>query len=324
MLAVTNMYPTDSDPVYGIFVRTQMESIRELGVDVEVRFVDGRRRAWRYATAAAVWAGVASPARYDLVHAHYGLTGFVALLSRCPLVVSFCGDDLLGTPDGRGGLTIKSRVVQRLSYVAARQANAIICKSEGMRLALPDEAESHRAHVIPNGVNTRLFRPAGRLAARRALGLNPDERLVLFPNTPSERRKRVDLAEAGVAALREMGYGARLWVITGVPPERMPLHYQAADCLLLTSDWEGSPNVVKEALCCDLPVVSVDVGDVVRWLDQVPGCPVVGRSAEGIAGGLRTALSTGRVDGEPVRKEVALDVIAKRIVEVYREAITRG
>jgi len=317
------MYPTDRDPTYGTFVRTQIESIIKLGVDVDVRFVDGRGAGWRYAIAAAEVSRVTSRKHYDLVHAHYGLTGFVSLGSRCPLVVSFCGDDLLGTPNGRGGLTAKSRIVQRLSYVASRRADAIICKSEGMRRSLPGEPERRRAHVIPNGVDTSLFKPGDRLKARRALATKPMERLVLFPNTPSERRKRLDLAEAGVKALNDDGIAAKLWVVTQVPPEQMPIHYQAADCLLLTSDWEGSPNVVKEALCCDLPVVSVAVGDVARWLDCVPGCRIVDRSSESVAQGLRTVLSAhSRVDGEPVRRQVGLDTIAKHILEVYEEALT--
>src|SRR5207248_3210367 len=132
------------------------------------------------------------------------------------LVVSFCGDDLLGTPNRRGGLTPKSRVTIALSRLAARRADAIICKSDHMRSTLSRQAL--RAHVIPNGVDTNLFRPGDRLQARGALGLAADERLIIFPNTPTARRKRLDLAVASVELLNASGVSCRLWVVDKVPP----------------------------------------------------------------------------------------------------------
>ncbi len=323
VLVVTNMYPTSSDPVYGTFVRTQMDSIGRLGLDVNVDFIDGRRGAWRYVTAIArVWR--LAKDRYDLIHAHYGLTGFIAGAPNLPLVVSFCVDDLLGTPNGTGGLTTKSWVTIRLSRVAARRADGIICKSAEMRESLPSVRDRERAHVIPNGVDTHLFRPGNRLEARRELGLQPGERLIIFPSTPTERRKRLDLALAAVEAANAMGVECRLWPVTNVLPAHMPTYYRAADALLLTSDWEGSPNVVKEVLCCDIPVVSVLAGDVERWLTVVPGCRIVPRTPQGIAAGLRDVLNgPRRVDGAPVRRALGLPAIARQVVGVYHEAIAR-
>jgi glycosyltransferase involved in cell wall biosynthesis len=104
----------------------------------------------------------------------------------------------------------------------------------------------------------------------------------------------------------------------------MPHYYRAADCLLLTSDWEGSPNVVKEALCCDLPVVSVDVGDVRQWLDQVSGSRVVAREPDSIAAALSDLIVDGsRVDGTPVRAALGLPRIAERVMDAYQEALAR-
>src|SRR6266853_3129199 len=126
-LVVTNMYPASDDPSYGIFVATQVQGIADGGVDVRVEFIDGRRNPWRYAEAIRRVRTLATSSGFDLVHAHYGLTGFVASFQPLPLVVSFCGDDLLGTPSARGGITIKSRIIKKLSHFAARRADAIIC-----------------------------------------------------------------------------------------------------------------------------------------------------------------------------------------------------
>jgi glycosyltransferase involved in cell wall biosynthesis len=301
-----------------------MQSIADTGVQVRIELIDGRRRAWAYGIAIPRIRRLARSRQFDLVHCHYGLSGFAAAFQPLPLVVSFCGDDLYGTPNGRGGITSKSRVAKRLSHFAACRADAIICKSEDMRHRLPRAADIARALVIPNGVDTTRFSPGDRLEARKQLGVGPAEQLILFPHTPTERRKRLDVAEAAVARLRQRGASPRLLIVQGVPPERMPLYYRAADCLLLTSDWEGSPNVVKEALCCDLPVVSVDVGDVRQWLDEVPGNRVVARDPGAIAAALRDLIHIGsRVDGTPVRAVVGLPRIARRVLDAYRVALAR-
>jgi len=318
------MYPTPDDPAYGAFVATQVQSLSRAGADVDVEFVNGRRSTLDYLGAPLRISRLVRAGRFDLVHAHYGLTGFLAAFQRLPLVVTFYGDDLLGTPDRRGRLTLKSRAIRRIGYAAARRAQGVICMSEEMRQALPRAADRARARVIPNGVDTERFCPGNRVAARVRLGLDPAERLVLFPNTPREVRKRLDLAEAGVAALAAGGLAARLWVVTRVPHDHMPDHFRAADCLLLTSDWEGSPNVVKEALCCNTPVVSVEVGDVRRWLDLTPGCRLVERAPAAIAAGLRDVLcGPGRVDGSAVRDEVSADRVAARVLDVYGAVTAR-
>lgn len=324
VLALTNMFPTVSDPGYGAFVADQMHWVRQCGAEVTIDVIEGRAGQWQYARAIARVRRAARSGRFDLVHAHYGLTGFVAMFQPLPLVVSFCGDDLLGTPDGRGGLTLGSRFQRLLSRRAARRAQAIVCKSEELRAALPNRADRARAHVVPNGVDTTRFAPGDRAAARRRLGIPSSDRVVLFPHTPAVARKRLDLAQAAMARLAARGTNARLWLVSGVAHSAMPEHYRAADCLLLTSDQEGSPNVVKEALCCDLPVVSVDVGDVRKWIELGPGSVLVGRDPEAIAVGVERVLSNGRAtDGAKIREELAAERTAHRLMAIYREAIMR-
>jgi glycosyltransferase involved in cell wall biosynthesis len=323
VLAVTNLYPSPRDPVFGIFVQRQMQAVQRSGVSVSYEIIDGRASSWNYVTAYRRVTRLARPGAFDVVHAHYGLSGFVAAGQPLPLVVSFCGDDLNGSSNGRGGITAKSRITRQLSFLAAYRADAIICKSAALRDRLPRVRDRERAHVIPNGVDTTVFHPGDRTAARGRLGVGSDEHLVLFPHAVTQRAvKRFDLAEAAVERLHAEGMNVRLWVVAGVPPRDMPDYYRAADCLLLTSDHEGSPNVVKEAIVCDVPVVSVDAGDVTRWMALAAGCRVVAREPGDIARGIAEVLAgPRRVDGSRVRNEIREDAVAAKIVAIYEEVI---
>jgi glycosyltransferase involved in cell wall biosynthesis len=324
VLAATNMYPTPADPGFGAFVADQMDWVARCGIDVTIEFIDGRRGKAEYLRGLRRVQRRARRDGFDLVHAHYGVVGFLASFQPLPLVVSFCGDDLLGTPDGARGITPMSRLQRALSRYAARQAEEIICKSAELRAALPRPRDRSRAHVLPNGVDTTRFRPGSRAAARQRLGLDPSERLVLFPHTPRVVRKRLDRAQDAVAALEHRGVAVRLWIVQGVSHAQMPDYYQAADCLLLTSEQEGSPNAVKEALCCDLPVVSVDVGDVSRWIGAGSGSALVAPEPEAIADGLERVLTRqASPDGHRVRDELSAARIAQQLIAVYQSAIDR-
>jgi glycosyltransferase involved in cell wall biosynthesis len=325
VLAATNMYPTLEDPGFGAFVADQMEWVARCGVDVTIEFIDGRRGKGEYLRGLRRVRRSAVRDQFDLVHAHYGLVGFLATFQPLPLVVSFCGDDLLGTPDGARGITPMSRLQRSLSRYAARHAQEIVCKSEELRASLPRSRDRSRAHVLPNGVDISRFLPGSRIAARQRLGLHPSERLVLFPHTPRVARKRLDRAQDAVSVLQRRGVVAQLWIVQGVPHAQMPDYYQSADCLLLTSEQEGSPNAVKEALCCDLPVVSVEVGDVRRWIGDSGGSVIVAPTPEAIADGLERVLTGQSLpDGQRVRNDLSVAHITQQLIAVYQSAIDRG
>jgi len=312
------MYPNARDPAFGVFVEAQVQALAAEGWDVEVEFINGRGNRAAYLSGIGRVRRRARAGRFDVVHAHYGLTGFVAAFQPLPLVVTFHGDDLLGTPSASGGITFKSRIARGVSRIAARRAAGLICVSDELRRALVRPHDRARAHVIPGGIDTARFTPGDRMAARRRLRLPLDRKLVLFPSTPGERRKRRDLADA---AIRDLN-GVQLLGVSGVPYDAMPDYYRAADCLLLTSDWEGSPTVVKEALCCDVPVVAVDAGDAWQWVRLAPGAQPVERDVAAIAAGLRIVLAgPGRVDGARVRTEVDWRRTARAVIAVYRDVI---
>ena len=323
VLVVTNMWPSPTRPAFGSFVAAQVASLRDAGVEVAIHVIRGDAHLAAYLTDVPVIARKVREFDADLVHAHYGLAGWSASWQRRPLVVSFCGDDLLGTPGMTGRLTWKSRVAIRMSHRAARRADAIICKSENLRQALPADEDRRRAVVVPNGVDLTQFHPGDRLAARARLGLQPDAALVLFPHAPDQRaQKRFDLAEAAVALAALQLAGVQLLPVSGIAHEVMPDWYRAADCLLLTSRAEGSPNTVKEALASGLPVVSVDVGDVRHWLHRVSGCEIAEPRADALAAAMVRVLRGDRqVDPTPVLLELDHALAASRVVEVYRSLL---
>ena len=319
VLVVTNLWPTEADPGYGSFVQAQMESLRPLGVEFGVLFINGRASRWNYLAGLSELRRRLRGTHYDLIHAHFGLSGWVARCQfRVPVVVSFMGDDVLGRPTRSGGITPYGRFLQASSFILARLVSAVIVKSREMKSKL----RLGSAHVIPNGVDLELFRPLDQQEARRALGLDPRPKLVLFPYDPTEARKRFDLIEAAVAKAREQVPELEVLQVRGVTRERLPLYLNAADVLVLASMFEGSPNAVKEAMAVNLPVITVAVGDAADLIGPTEGCFLVPREVEAIAARIVEVCQRGaRTRGRDWITRLAMPNIAKQIVEVYDRAI---
>ena len=285
VLVVTNMYPTDDAPERGAFVLAQVRGLEDAGVETRVVYLDGRRQKAVYWTGRRRVAEASREFRPDFVYAFYGLTGWVCLAQAAPVVLTLAGDDVLGSP-GSAGITLKSRVGILLSQWAALHSAAVCVQSDEMRNRLWTQALRARVKVIPYGVDAKRFSPGDRGAARRRVGIANGRKLVIFPNTPTEPRKRLDLARAAVAVARVSLPDTEFQIVTGVSHDAMVDYYRAADCTLLTSDWEGSPNVVKESLFCGTPVVTTDVGDVQRWIPLARSSAIVERTPESIGAAL--------------------------------------
>lgn len=319
VLVVTNHWPTDENPGYGIFMRRQLDSLVRRGLRADVLFVRGYRSPLAYPLAALKLLRMSlGRRRYRLVHAHAGETALAAMFHlRAPLVVSYCGDDLLGTPDAGGAIPPRSRLRRGVIRALSRRAAATITKSPEMQTALPTRA-ARRNEVVPNGVDDEAFRPLDRAAARARFGFSDDERVVLFAAPPSVERKRYPLARAAVEAAAARVPGIRLHVAEGTPPGDMPALMSACDCLILTSAVEGSPNVVKEALMCDLPVVSVVVGDTRELLDGIEDSHVCDATPEALADGLVAVLDPPRrSNGRAASQHLTVDAIARRVERIY-------
>ncbi|MGH9350552.1 MAG: glycosyltransferase [Terriglobia bacterium] len=322
ILLVTNMWPSAASPGFGSFVKEQAESLRALGVEYDVLFINGRGLWRNYFRGVWDLHRLLRKSRYDLVHAHFGLSGCVARLqTRAPLVVTFHGDDVLGRLKKNGRIALMGRFFQISSFVLARRAQAVIVQSQEMRRKL----RLARAEVIPCGVDLNLFRPMEQAEARRKLGLSAEKKYVLFPYDPALEGKCFPLAEAAVRLAAREVPGLEMLRVLGRPHAEMPFYMNAADALVMTSFSEGSPVAVKEAMAVNLPVVAVNVGDTVELIGQTPGCHLVPRDARAIAAKIAKVCRSGaRTNGRGTIARLSMENVARQIVEVYARLLRRN
>lgn len=314
ILFLTNLYPGPERPWHGAFVANQAEALRRLGQTVDVLHIEGSRSRWEYVRGVVRLRRTLASSRFDLVHAHYGLTGLVGRCQRrVPLVVSMLGSDLLWAPQ---------RVLSRAAGAAA-EFNLVM--SREMRTLLGMD----HCCVLPNGTDLGIFRPLPPGEARARTGWSSREFVVVFPADPRRAVKDFPLAESAAAAARLRGASdLRLVPTFGRSQEDHNLQLNAADACLLTSRWEGSPNAVREALAVGLPVVSVPVGDAAELLDGIPWCAVRPRRAADLAGALLGLWHARRTQERPIRHDgrarvqlYSSDRVASHLARIYERVL---
>lgn len=299
-LVVTNMYPSAARPALGRFVQDQVEALRRIdGVEVELfAFPPGLRS---YPRAARELRRRFRGERFDVVHAHFGLTAWPALALRgAPHVVTFHGTDLAHPRSGR-----LSRAVVPLVTLAATV-------SASLAELIPGAGVRRRVAVLPCGVDLGRFRPLPRREARERLGLDPDGRYLLFPASPARPEKRVDRARA-------VAGDATLLVLDEVPPERVPLYVNAADAVVIPSEREGLGLAVLEALACDVPVVATPVGIAPLALEGVAGahCGPFDADAWKTALAPHLAAADARIAGRARAELFSADRMARRVAVAW-------
>ena len=305
VLFVTNMYPDEEHPASGTFVRQQAEHLRKAGHQIDVLHIESNRSRLKYLTSPVEVFTRTRATAYDVVHAHYGLSGFPALFRyRTPLVVTLHGSDAL-----------VGHVQPLISKAVCAFADAVIVVSKGISARIAGE-------IIPCGIDLELFRPLDRDQARVRLGLPVRGKLVLFPFDPKRKIKRYELAQAAVARLGDPEI--QILTVSGKRNEEMPWHYSAADVMLLCSESEGSPTSVKEALACNLPVVSTDVGDVREIMEGIEGCEICPDNPERLAQALKNVLqrqAEKSFEGRLSMRRYDHSRVVAAIVKVYEGVI---
>jgi glycosyltransferase involved in cell wall biosynthesis len=302
-LIVTNMWPSTSAPALGSFVRDQVDALRELdGVDVEVFAFSpgGYARAARDLRRRHRRGG-----RFDIVHAHFGLTAWPALALRgAPHVVTLHGTDL------------RHPRSKRITRAALPFVDLVAAVSSELALEVPGAGGRRRVAVLPCGVDLDRFTSISRAEARQRLDLPPDEPCLLFPADPARPSKRFDRAN-------ELAPGTRLLTLGRVHPFEVPLYVNAANAVVVPSDHEGFGLAVLEALACDVPVLATPTGVHPAALDDVAGTLCAPYDRDAWQAALRPHLEAQdpRVAGRDRAELWSARRMARRVVDAWSEVL---
>ena len=291
------------------FITEQVESVRQLGVEVDYYGIHGKGVLGYLANLGFLKAKIREY-QPDLIHAHYGLSGLLANLQRkVPVVTTYHGSDI-----HTGGRTLFfSKLATKLSAY-----NIFVSK----RLLEESGYNGQKKCIISCGIDMNTFHPIDRAVARETLGWNPNGIYVFFGGAFDNEVKNSPLAKAAVAQIK----GAQLLEMRGYTRDEVNLAMNAADCLLVTSHREGGPLVVKEAMACGTPVVAVRVGDVEETMTGVEGCYITSHDVNKVASCVRQALSfQEKTKGRQRIIEIGLPMeqIAKQILEIYNLVLNK-
>lgn len=254
VLVVSNMLADEQRPERGRFVHDQVAALRGLG-ELDVHLYEFAPGAGELIRAARELRRRHRGERFDVVHAHFGLTAWPALAVKARAR----GVTLHGTDLAHPRTRLLTRAALPLMDLVASASEPLIAQIPGARAR-------ERAQALPCGVDTNRFAPIARERARAALDLPSELPLLLFPADPARPEKRHDRARALAEAT-----GTRLLTLGGVAPERVPLYVNAANAVIVPSEREGFGLAVLEALACEVPVLATPVGIHPQALDGLAG-----------------------------------------------------
>ena len=289
-------------------VQAQVHSLRNEGVDVVVFPVAGKGIIGYFKALLRLFSFIKKQ-KPNIVHAHYSLCGYMATLTtRKPTVVSIMGS----FPTNN----FKKKLVK---WCIRNCWDTTIVKSERTAIQLNEQG----LHIIPNGVDFEVFKSFNKEEARKVCGFSEDKKYVIFVSNPNRPEKQYGLAEKAISSLNNKN--VELIPVYNIPHEKVAHYMVAADVLLLTSIQEGSPNVIKEAMACNCPIVSTDVGDV-RWvMDGVEGCYAADTfEADEISELLKKALDFNKeTKGQERLSAIGLDskIVANKLIDIYKRLL---
>ncbi|MGH2858054.1 MAG: glycosyltransferase [Solirubrobacteraceae bacterium] len=316
-LVVTNMYPSAVRPALGSFVADQVGALLRSGeAEVQVWSFEpggtsayaGAARRLRAQFGGGRGAGQAHGARFDVVHAHFGLTLWPALaVPARTRAVTLHGTDLTHP---------RSRAI---TLAGLRLDDLVAAVSAPLAATIPRWAVRAEPAVLPCGVALDRFEPIDRADARRALGLDPDRPQLLFPADPARAEKRFDQARA-------VAGDVPLLTLGDVDPARVPLYVNAANAVLVPSDREGYGLAVLEALACNVPVLATPVGIHGAVLDGVRGTICAPFDAAVWREALAPHLEADdpRIEGRARAEPHSSDAMARRVLAAWRQLLSRA
>lgn len=288
-------------------IQNQVDSLIKAGLEVDVFPVTGKG-VRGYLLNINKLRKFCKNKKYDLIHAHYYLSGIVSSLSGAkPVIVSLMGSDVYASWYSR----ILIRIFARFSW------KLVIVKTSDLQ----NKSLLRKTIIIPNGVDIDVFKPAAKELSIKKVNF-PKGFNIIFVSDPTRKEKNFSLAEKAVNSLNITDI--HLHTLFNLPNKDLASYYNAADLILLTSKWEGSPNVIKEAMSCNCPIVSTDVGDVKWIISDVDGCYLCSDDPEFISLQIKKCIEfQGRTNGRKRIIQLGLDseTIAKKIIEKYNTLI---
>lgn len=324
-IKVLAVVPGHRDDTKMIFSKDQIKSLVSEGIDVYDCYLTSRTNILVIIKEFCHLVRMAKKVNPCCIHAHFGtVTSFVcallSLITNIPLVITFHGSDLNSVSSSIDGYfrNIGQKVMSNLS---ALRATKIICVSE--RLVQQLWWRKKCAIVIPVGVNLELFKALDKNHVRRLLGWGSEEYVILFCDNNNSKIKRLDIALSTFNLLKQKIRNVRFEVLNNVKHELIPLYLNGSDCLLLCSDSEGSPCIVKEAMACNLPIVSTDVGDVAVRLQGVYPSKIVKKKPEALADAIAKIIKVNqRSNGRGIiERDLSETFIANKIISVYQNIV---
>lgn len=324
------LFVSSGNSIDGIspIVKRQGESLISQGIELKYFTIQGKGIKGYLSNIASLKVTI-KDFRPDILHAHYSNSSYLALLAKGnqKLVASFMGDDILGSKKLNGRVSLVSFLLTIFNnWLSFFFFDFTIVKSDQMCSKL----KTKKKEIIPNGVDIiEGFFPLEKNDSINEVGFDSELINIIFVSNPKRTEKNFLLAENAVEILKIQGYKIQLHQVFNQTTSLLNQYYNAADLLLLTSFHEGSPNVIKEAMACNTPIVSTNVGDVKWVFGDTGGCYLTSFEVTDVASKIEMAIKfskeTGKTKGRERLISLGLDSesTAKKIIEVYKQVIKK-
>ncbi|MBK8846578.1 MAG: glycosyltransferase [Bacteroidetes bacterium] len=318
MLTILFVIPGSPEGNSMIFSKRQARQLEEAGHKVVVFYLQERGGIMDLVRQTKLVKAQIKQHNPDVVHAHYGtFTAMVVALCRFKrTIITYQGSDLNML---RSEPWLKEVVAKLFSQLASIQAYKVICVSKKLRQKLIFARS--KCSIIPMGVDLEQYYPIPMQEARNQLRWTIDAKIILF-NYNNAAVKRIDIAQQATALVQQQMPDLQLHVLDGkVEYEKLLLMYNASNCLLMCSDSEGSPTMIKEAMACNLPVVSSDAGDIFENIKATNPVAMCKQQAEDIASGIIQVVNKNqRSNGREVVTSLQLDshTLLQKLIYLYQ------
>jgi glycosyltransferase involved in cell wall biosynthesis len=329
ILIITNMYPNPKVPYSGIFVKEQADSLRRLGVGVDIFFINGKQSRLNYLYSIFRIRALLKKESYDIIHSHHSYCVLCTRLatlflpSSTPLVFTLHEAEAYKPKKMK---SVNEDFIRRLVYL--KKIKKIALNIVDLVITVDDKLikildHGGRTVLLPCGIDLDLFRPMDKNKCREKLNLPTEKKIVFFPANPRRKtHKGYDILNKALNFINQKD----IYLLTGgnIRHQDMPYYMCASDVVVQTSNFEASPMIIKEAMACNIPIVSTDVGDVSTIFGSTPGYFICRLEPRSVALCIIDALKfKERPRGRDKLQELdlSLEGVAQRLLNIYADLL---